>query len=94
MRASLDTTPNFKPGDPPPSGYIAWMGWAEAQHKAGFRQAQCGRCGLWKFPQELSGKILKSELRTARGKKVLIKEPVCKECQITQSATQEQKGTH
>jgi hypothetical protein len=45
----------FKPGDPPPEGYLNWHAWAEVQDKAGLRQKQCSRCGLWKFPQELSG---------------------------------------
>ena len=44
----------YKPGDPEPDGYLAWHEWAAAQHKAGLRQRQCGRCGLWNYPQELS----------------------------------------
>lgn len=49
------TTPEFKPGDLPPEGYLAWHEWAEVQRKAGIVQVQCGKCGLWKTPQELSG---------------------------------------
>lgn len=45
----------FKPGDLPPSGYLNWHAWAEVQDKAGLRQKQCSRCGLWRFPQELNG---------------------------------------
>ena len=40
----------YKPGDQAPSGYLAWHEWAEVQHKAGLRQKQCGRCGLWRYP--------------------------------------------
>jgi len=40
----------YKPGDPPPEGYLAWHEWAEVQRKAGIKQVQCGRCGLWKTP--------------------------------------------
>lgn len=40
-------------GSQPPYGYVAWHGWAEAQHKHGLRQTQCQECGLWNFPQEL-----------------------------------------
>lgn len=42
---------DYKPGDPPPDGYLAWHEWAEVQHKAGLRQRQC-LCGKWVFPQE------------------------------------------
>lgn len=54
--AIVCTTPDFKPGDQAPEGYLAWHEWAEVQHKAGLRQKQCGRCGKWKYPQELSDK--------------------------------------
>lgn len=43
----------YKPGDLPPEGYLAWHEWAEVQRKAGIKQVQCGRCGLWRTPQEL-----------------------------------------
>lgn len=46
-----------KKGDPPPTGYLDWHEWADVQHKAGLRQVQCGVCGLWRFPQELSVKV-------------------------------------
>jgi len=46
--------PTFKAGDQPPTGYLAWHEWAEVQHRAGLRQKKCGRCGRWKFPQEMS----------------------------------------
>jgi hypothetical protein len=51
---AADDSP-YKPGDPPPDGYLNWHAWAEVQDKAGLRQKRCSRCGLWKFPQELSG---------------------------------------
>jgi hypothetical protein len=44
----------YNHGDPPPDGYLAWHEWAAVQHKAGLRQRQCCRCGLWNYPQELS----------------------------------------
>ena len=44
----------YKAGDPAPSGYLQQSEWAEVQLKAGLRQKECGRCGKWKFPQELS----------------------------------------
>jgi hypothetical protein len=46
--SSLD----FKPGDPAPTGYIAWHEWAAAQHEGGLRQRRCPGCGRWRFPQE------------------------------------------
>jgi hypothetical protein len=48
---------NYKPGDPPPVGYLAWHEWAEVQYKAGLRQVACSQCGLWRFPQGLSDKV-------------------------------------
>ena len=50
--AGIDTTPEFKPGDQPPAGYLARHAWADAQLKGGLRQEECPVCGLWKFPQE------------------------------------------
>jgi hypothetical protein len=44
----------YKPGDPPPGGYLNWHAWAEVQAKAGLEQVQCDRCHLWRFPQELA----------------------------------------
>jgi hypothetical protein len=53
---------DYKPGDPPPpdGAYNDWQEWAGIQHKAGLRQAQCGSCGLWRFPQELSERRIES----------------------------------
>lgn len=48
------TTFDFNPGDQAPKGYLEWHEWADVQHKAGLRQKECGRCGKWKYPQELS----------------------------------------
>lgn len=48
----LEITPDFKPGDPPPQGYMGWHRWAEVQIKAGLQQTQCPTCGKWRFPQE------------------------------------------
>jgi hypothetical protein len=44
--------PDFKPGDPPPSGYNNWHAWARVQDRAGLKQRRCWKCGLWRFPQE------------------------------------------
>ena len=43
----------YKPGDQPPEGYLAWCEWAEVQRKAGVKQKKCVVCGLWRTPQEL-----------------------------------------
>lgn len=48
----LMTSGPYKPGDPPPSGYMQWQEWARVQIKAGLRQARCEKCGLWEFPGE------------------------------------------
>lgn len=52
MNWHIDFARSFKPGDPPPSGYLDWHEWARVQHKAGLRQKQCRECGLWRYPQE------------------------------------------
>jgi hypothetical protein len=71
----------FKPGDPPPLGYCDWHAWAEVQMKAGLKQETCGYCGLWQFPQELSGKTIQYGAFTPTGKRVLVTKPLCLECQ-------------
>lgn len=70
----------YKPGDQAPEGYLEWHEWAEAQHKAGLRQKQCVKCGLWRYPQELSAEWIMWEGITARGRKVKQMAPVCLKC--------------
>ena len=76
----------YKPGDQAPEGYLAWHEWAEVQHKAGLRQKQCGRCGLWRYPQQLSATIDRAELTGMRKRKptrVTVETPVCNACDKT-----------
>ena len=73
------TTPDFKPGDQAPEGYLAWHEWADKQHKAGLRQKECGRCGRWKYPQELSATQDAFEAKSRKGL-VNFKTPVCHTC--------------
>lgn len=59
---------------------------AEVQHKAGLRQKQCGRCGLWRYPQQLSATIDRAELTGMRKRKatrVTVETPVCNACNKT-----------
>lgn len=42
----------FKPGDPCPTGYVAFFAWAAVQKAAGINQTYCRTCRLWLFPQE------------------------------------------
>jgi len=49
----LLTSEKYTPVDPAPEGYMAWHEWASVQHKAGYRQSVCSRCGKWRFPQEV-----------------------------------------
>lgn len=69
----------YKPGDPAPEGYLQWHEWAEAQHKAGLRQKQCGRCGLWRYPQEMSDTIDRHEMKSRKGP-VVVESSVCLKC--------------
>jgi hypothetical protein len=82
----------YKPGDQAPDGYLAWHEWAEVQHKAGLRQKQCGKCGLWRYPQELSGETIKWQGITARGRRVDQMAPLCLRCE-TPNGADEQKAT-
>lgn len=69
----------YKPGDLPPDGYLAWHEWAEVQYKAGIRQKQCGKCGLWKTPQELSGQTMRWTAQSRKGPVEQVA-PVCSKC--------------
>jgi hypothetical protein len=69
----------YKPGDPPPEGYLAWHEWAEVQRKAGIKQVPCGRCGLWKTPQELSDQTIQWTAQSHKGP-VAQSAPVCRIC--------------
>ena len=78
--ACLLVQEHYKPGDQAPEGYLAWHEWAEVQHKAGLRQKQCGKCGLWRYPQELSEHTVRWQGFTARGKRVNQMAPLCLKC--------------
>ena len=71
---------SFKPGDLPPEGYLAWHEWAEVQRKAGIKQVECGRCGKWRTPQELSNQTDTYEAKDKIGKPVVVTTPVCSKC--------------
>lgn len=71
--------PDFQPGDQAPDGYSAWQEWAEVQHKAGLRQEACGRCGKWKYPQQLSDTVDRCEMHSRKGP-VILSTPVCNDC--------------
>lgn len=70
---------DYKPGDQAPDGYLAWHEWAETQHKAGLRQKECGRCGLWKYPQQLSATLDRFSVKSKRGE-IMMETPVCNDC--------------
>jgi len=70
----------YKPGDLPPDGYLAWHEWADVQRKAGIKQVECGECGLWRTPQELSGIEREYTATTRGGQLVKRRLPVCGRC--------------
>ena len=73
----------YRPGDQAPEGYLAWHEWAEMQHKAGLRQKQCGRCGLWRYPQQLSALVDSAEVTGLRKRQPFrrtLETPVCNDC--------------
>jgi len=69
----------FRPGDQAPEGYLAWHDWADVQYKAGLRQKECGRCGKWRFPQELS-KLTDRHEAKSRKEPVTVETAVCLKC--------------
>ena len=79
-RGCLLAQSTYKPGDQPPEGYLAWHEWAEVQRKAGIRQRECGRCGRWKTPQELSDVVDTTPAKTSRGERIGLSSPVCNAC--------------
>lgn len=79
--ACLLVQPIYKPGDPAPDGYLAWHEWAETQHKAGLRQKECAKCGLWKYPQELSDTLMEFVGETSGGVKVRSSSRLCLSCE-------------
>jgi hypothetical protein len=81
--------PAYEVGSQAPEGYLQWHEWAETQHKAGLRQVQCGKCLLWRYPQELSGEELRYEATTKRGVKRMICEPICNKCHLDMLAKSE-----
>ena len=83
--------PEFKPGDQAPDGYLAWYDWAEVQHNAGLRQKECGRCGKWKYPQELSDKIDRHEMQSRKGT-VIVEAVVCNKCAENESPKNKAKN--
>lgn len=76
----LTVAGNYKPGDPAPTGYLAWHEWAHIQHKAGLRQKQCAKCGKWKYPQELSSKVFQYAA-SVMGGCLMVSGSLCIECE-------------
>lgn len=71
----------FKPGDPPPSGYNEWHEWAEVQHEAGLRQKKCAKCGKLKWPQQMSNQTIPVKYsKTEHGQVIIRNEVICNEC--------------
>lgn len=85
-RIYLSVTPDFKVGDPPPheSAYTHWHEWADVQHKGGLRQAQCGSCARWHFPQELSPTSRAWSALNNRGERVQMLSRICLKCEAKQ----------
>jgi hypothetical protein len=75
----LCITEDYKPGDLPPEGYLAWHEWADVQRKAGIKQVECGRCGKYKTPQELSDQTDTFEAKSRKGP-VTVTTSVCTKC--------------
>lgn len=79
-RGHILITPEFKPGDLPPEGYLAWHEWAEVQRKAGIKQVQCPSCSLWRTPQELSTHEVRWTAKDRRGWDHTFSEFECSKC--------------
>lgn len=72
----------YEPGDLPPENgsYLDWHEWAEVQYRAGIKQKQCGNCGEWKTPQELTDQEHEFNAKDNYGKSVKIISHLCKKC--------------
>ena len=79
--ARLDYCPTFRPGDLPPQGYLQWHEWADVQRLAGIKQVECAICGLWRTPQELTGKTRISYAQKRDGSRVKMEGPICTACE-------------
>ncbi len=86
-RLFIDFVPEFKPGDPPPSGYMEWHEWARVQTKAGLKSKRCGLCLLWNFPQEMSDKTVSGKVQDSRGRSRTVTSPVCLTCAAPKQQT-------
>lgn len=53
QKLHISIVPQFKAGDPPPSGYNQWHEWAAVQYKSGLRQKRCETCKRYFFAQEM-----------------------------------------
>lgn len=73
-------TREYRPGDPAPVAYAEWHAWAAVQHRAGLRQRRCGDCGLWRYPQELTGRERVAHPVRGDGVAVAVRSPICKKC--------------
>lgn len=72
---------DYAVGSQPPEGYLAWHEWAEIQAKKGkLKQCECGKCGMWRFPQELSSETLTTVGKDRRGRSVVIVSKICNKC--------------
>ena len=91
--AILTVAGEYEPGSQPPktNGYMDMEEWWRVQRKAGLRQVECGRCGRWKFPQELSATVDKSTLHKRDGTPMPIASPVCNECERKRPAHPDHK---
>lgn len=90
--ACLLIMPSYNPGDPAPSGYLQWHEWAEVQHKAGLRQQECGSCGKWRYPQELSDVMRETTMRDSRGRRHAVQYAVCKQCTASEGGARMSAG--
>lgn len=68
------------PDWPVPEGYIAWHDWAARQAKRGDVQEKCGLCAKFRFPVELTKRVIVSRPRDSQGRVHESKSPVCRFC--------------
>ena len=69
----------FKPGDPRPTGYIAFCEWIEAHVEAGIERTLCPNCRHWNFPQEFSSTSIEVEVSPGKAVNTI----VCQRCADT-----------
>lgn len=91
LNAIITVAGEYKPGDPPPKGYLDKFEWAQVQEAAGLKQVRCSSCSLWCYPQEIES-TGESTLHDRFGRPRKFKTYRCHECAKNQEGKDARKA--